>query len=318
MNLQSNDFELFGVPEQFAQDLARIDERWKELQREAHPDRFAAQGAAAQRIAMQWSVRINEAYRRLKDPLARAAYLCELRGAPIDAENNTAMPAQFLVEQMEWRESLEDARSIDEVEFNLQRKGYAAAVTDPQVLRAIVGGRHHAIALTFVEWSGAADQNVVVDWTVVRDEEGAGGVAATILAAPRSFLGRTSISAAIDYAVERFAMAPAQADKRILDVSGDGTNNSGRAVTEARDQAIAAGITINGLAIINTQANPGYAFHTQPPGGLPKYYEENVIGGPGAFLIQVENFDTFAEAITRKLVTEIAGAPPPQETASAR
>jgi hypothetical protein len=81
-------------------------------------------------------------------------------------------------------------------------------------------------------------------------------------------------------------------------------------VTEARDQAVASGVTINGLAIINTQANPGYAFHTQPPGGLPKYFEENVIGGPGAFLLQVENFDTFAEAITRKLVTEIAGTPP--------
>ena len=115
MNLQSNDFELFGVPEQFAQDLARIDERWKELQREAHPDRFAAQGAAAQRIAMQWSVRINEAYRRLKDPLARAAYLCELRGAPIEAEKNTAMPAEFLVEQMEWREALDDAHSPGDV-----------------------------------------------------------------------------------------------------------------------------------------------------------------------------------------------------------
>ena len=120
---------------------------------------------------------------------------------------------------------------------------------------------------------------------------------------------RTSISAAIDYALERIAAAPAQADKRIIDVSGDGTNNSGRPVTEARDQAVAAGITINGLAIINTQANPGYAFHTQPPGGLPKYYEENVIGGPGAFLLQVENFDTFAESMTRKLVTEIAGGP---------
>ena len=209
------------------------------------------------------------------------------------------------------------SRSIDDVEFNLQRKGYAAAITDPQVLRAIVGGRNHAIAVTFIEWSGAADQNVVVEWSVVRDEEGAGAVAATILSAPRSFLGRTSISAAIDYAVERFAAAPAQADKRILDVSGDGTNNSGRAVTEARDQAIAAGITINGLAIINTQANPGYAFHTQPPGGLPKYYEENVIGGPGAFLLQVENFDTFSEAMKRKLVTEIAGLPASQ-TASLR
>jgi len=201
------------------------------------------------------------------------------------------------------------SRSIDDAEFNLQRKGYAAAITDPRVLRAIAGGRNHAIAVTFIEWSGAADQNIIVDWTVVRDEEAAGGIAATILAAPRSFLGRTSISAAIDYSLERLAAAPAAADKRIIDVSGDGTNNSGRPVTEARDQAVASGVTVNGLAIINTQANPGYAFHTQPPGGLPKYYEENVIGGPGAFLLQVENFDTFAEAMTRKLVTEIAGAP---------
>ena len=111
MNLQATDFELFGLPAQFAQDRAAIDARWKELQREAHPDRFAAQGAAAQRVAMQWSVRINEAYQRLKDPLKRAAYLCELRGAPINAENNTAMPTEFLMEQMAWREALEDAKS---------------------------------------------------------------------------------------------------------------------------------------------------------------------------------------------------------------
>ena len=111
MNVQSNDFELFGVPERFAQDRAALDQRWKDLQREAHPDRFAAQGGAAQRVAMQWSVRINEAYQRLKDPLRRAAYLCELRGAPIEAENNTAMPAAFLMQQMEWREALDDATS---------------------------------------------------------------------------------------------------------------------------------------------------------------------------------------------------------------
>src|SRR5438477_7287933 len=208
------------------------------------------------------------------------------------------------------------ARRIDDAECNLQRKGYAAAITDPRVLRAIAGGRNHAIAITFIEWSGAADQNIIVDWAVVRDEEAAGGIAATILAAPRSFLGRTSISAAIDYSLERLAAAPAAADKRIIDVSGDGTNNSGRPVTEARDQAVASGVTVNGLAIINTQANPGYAFHTQPPGGLPKYYEENVIGGPGAFLLQVENFETFAEAMTRKLVTEIAGAPAPSDYAA--
>jgi hypothetical protein len=208
------------------------------------------------------------------------------------------------------------SRSIDEDEFSLQRKGYAAAITDPEVLRAIASGRHHAIAVTFIEWSGAADQKIVVDWTVVRDGEAADGVAATMLAAPRSFLGRTSISAAIDFAMERFAAAPAEAEKRIIDISGDGTNNAGRTITEARDQAVTAGVTINGLAITNTQANPGYAFHTQPPGGLPKYYEENVIGGSGAFLSQVDNFGAFAEAITRKLVTEISAAPSRHQTAA--
>ncbi|WP_280191608.1 Fe-S protein assembly co-chaperone HscB [Delftia sp. PS-11] len=111
MNLQSDDFELFALPRQFAQERSAIDTRWKELQREAHPDRFAAQGAAAQRVAMQWSVRINEAYQRLKDPLRRAAYLCELQGAPVRAEDNTAMPRAFLMQQMEWREALDDARS---------------------------------------------------------------------------------------------------------------------------------------------------------------------------------------------------------------
>jgi molecular chaperone HscB len=116
VNLQSNDFELFGLAQQFAQDRAAIDARWKDLQRQAHPDKFSAQGAAAQRVAMQWSVRINEAYQRLKDPLKRAAYLCELHGAPVNAENNTAMPAEFLMQQMEWRESLDDASSAAELD----------------------------------------------------------------------------------------------------------------------------------------------------------------------------------------------------------
>ena len=111
MNLQSDDFELFGLARRFAQERSAIDARWKELQREAHPDKFAAQGAAAQRVAMQWSVRINEAYQRLKDPMRRAAYLCELHGAPI-----RAMPAAFLMQQMEWREALEDARTDGELD----------------------------------------------------------------------------------------------------------------------------------------------------------------------------------------------------------
>ncbi len=124
LNLRSSDFELFGLPERFEQDRDAIDARWKQLQREAHPDRFAAQGPAAQRVAMQWSVRINEGYQRLKEPIKRAAYLCELRGVPISAENNTAMPAQFLVEQMEWREALDDARGqkdLDALEEQLGR-----------------------------------------------------------------------------------------------------------------------------------------------------------------------------------------------------
>jgi molecular chaperone HscB len=116
MNLQSTDFELFQIPMQFAQDRAVLDMRWKELQREAHPDKFAAQGVAAQRIAMQWSVRINEAYQRLKDPLRRASYLCELHGAPIHAEKNTAMPTDFLLQQMQWREALEEAKTVQDME----------------------------------------------------------------------------------------------------------------------------------------------------------------------------------------------------------
>ena len=116
MNLQDTDFELFAVPPTFAQDRAQLDARWKQLQREVHPDRFASQGSAAQRLAMQWSVRINEAYQRLKDPQRRAAYLCELHGAPIRAEDNTAMPPAFLMQQMEWREALDDAATASAID----------------------------------------------------------------------------------------------------------------------------------------------------------------------------------------------------------
>ena len=112
MNLQSNDFELFGTPERFAQDMGVLESRWKALQREAHPDRFAAEGAAAQRVAMQWSVRINEAWQRLRDPLKRAAYLCELRGVPVGSQGNAAMPPEFLVRQMEWHERVDEAKDL--------------------------------------------------------------------------------------------------------------------------------------------------------------------------------------------------------------
>ena len=115
MNLGDDDFTLFGLAPRHAIDRVALDARWRELQGEVHPDRFAAQGAAAQRVAMQWAVRVNEAYQRLKDPLRRAAYLCELRGAPIDAERNTAMPQAFLMQQMQWREGLDEATTLAEV-----------------------------------------------------------------------------------------------------------------------------------------------------------------------------------------------------------
>lgn len=116
MKLDSDDFELFGIERRFALDGAALDGRWRALQAEVHPDRFASEGAAAQRVAMQWAVRVNEAYQRLKDPTKRAAYLCELYGAPIQAENNTAMPSGFLLQQLEWREGLDEAHGAAEVQ----------------------------------------------------------------------------------------------------------------------------------------------------------------------------------------------------------
>ncbi len=124
MKLDDDDFALFGLPPRFEVDRAALDARWRALQAEVHPDRFAAEGASAQRLAMQWAVRINQAYQRLKDPLRRAAYLCELRGAPVNAESNTAMPADFLMQQMGWREDLEaanDPAAVDALERDLRR-----------------------------------------------------------------------------------------------------------------------------------------------------------------------------------------------------
>jgi molecular chaperone HscB len=149
-SLQSNDFELFGIPMQFAQDRNVLDQRWKELQREAHPDRFAVQGAAAQRVAMQWSVRINEAYLRLKDPLRRAAYLCELHGVPVNAENNTAMPAAFLMQQMEWREALEDATGPADLEELADQVAKARRAALQQCEHLIDGARDYVQAVAKV------------------------------------------------------------------------------------------------------------------------------------------------------------------------
>ena len=155
--LQANDFELFELPPQFALDRSQLDERWKALQREVHPDRFAAEGAVAQRVAMQWSVRINEAHQRLKDPLKRAAYLCELLGAPIQAENNTAMPAAFLMQQMGWREALDEAPVLaaleqlhDEV-MQARREALQACESLLDVQQNAPAAAQHVRSLMFIE-----------------------------------------------------------------------------------------------------------------------------------------------------------------------
>lgn len=199
------------------------------------------------------------------------------------------------------------SRSIDEAEYQLQRKGYAAALTDPRVLQAIRSGENRRIALTYFEWSGETYQQVIVDWTVIGDLETAGDVANRLLTTPRPFANRTSLGVAIDYATHLFQHSPHQGGRWVIDVSGDGTNTNGLEPSVARDAAVALGITINGLVILNTQEMPWMPWHTHPPGGLDEYYRQNVAGGPGAFVMVAEDFDAFANAIINKLVREIAG-----------
>ena len=201
------------------------------------------------------------------------------------------------------------SRSVDDSEFRLEKEGYAAAFSDPRVLAAIRGGAIGAIAVSYVEFAGAYEVRTVLEWQIVRDPDSARRLADALDAAPRSFWGRTSISAGVDRAMQMLAESPFEAQRRVIDVAGDGTNNSGREVTAARDDAVAAGVTINGLAIINEHP-VSYTFaHVQPPGGLTEWYRQNVIGGPGAFVVEVREFPAFGEAMTRKLINEIAALP---------
>ena len=209
------------------------------------------------------------------------------------------------------------SRSVDHPKFKLQREGYAAAITNPQVLEAIVSGPLRRIAVSYVEWSGAGAQKLVIDWTLISDLASAQKFADQLIEAPRSFADRTSISGGIEFAMVQFARSPYEAKRHTIDVSGDGTNNSGRDVGIARDEALAKGVTINGLVILSERPIPWNPEHTNPPGGLPNYYRNNVIGGPGAFVIVAENFGSFGQAIIKKLIAEIAQLPPPAASPSA-
>ncbi len=201
------------------------------------------------------------------------------------------------------------SRSVDVEKFELQRQGYAAAITDRRVLEAIQSGRAHRIALLFMEWSGLFSQQVVVDWTVIDGATAAKAFAGRLLEAPRSFANRTSISAGIEFAVSQLARLPYFAERQTIDVSGDGTNNSGRDVDLARDAALALGITINGLVILSEHPLVWNPEHTNPPGGLAAYYRVHVVGGPGAFVMQAKNFSSFGDAIVKKMIAEIASLP---------
>lgn|SRR5262245_38808296 len=202
------------------------------------------------------------------------------------------------------------SRSMDEVKFELQRSGYAAAFSNPRVIEAIRAGPSGRIAVAFVEWSGPSSQKVVVGWTVISNDVTARLFGDRVVEAPRAFANSTSISAAIDFAMTLLDRAPYEAHRRVIDISGDGDNNSGRGVTAARDEAIAKGVTINGLVILTEPTSYLYSSHTNPPDGLASYYRNNVIGGVGAFVVVAKNFNSFGNAIIKKLTVEIAQVEP--------
>jgi hypothetical protein len=185
--------------------------------------------------------------------------------------------------------------SVDFTRFELQRRGYVAAFRNPMVLQAIRGGENQSIAVAMFQWTGPLLQAQIVPWTQIKDEASASTVASIVETTPRRLYGGgTSISGAIDYSMRWFSQSPFRGERRVIDVSGDGSNNGGRSVIRARDEAVAADVNINGLPILAWEPY------------LDQYYKENVIGGPGAFMIVAKDFDSFADAILKKMIIEIA------------
>ncbi len=195
------------------------------------------------------------------------------------------------------------SRSVDEDEARLQREGYRNAVSDPVVVEAIRGGMIGAVGIAYVEWAGAEYQRLVLPWTRISTPADAFAWATRLDEAPRASLSWTSISGALDFSARVLAEAPFEAARRVIDVSGDGVNNSGGPVEAARDKLLADGVTINGLPIMNDRPT----FGRLPPVPLDEYFRESVVGGPGAFVIPAEDFQVFGHAVKRKLIREIAG-----------
>jgi hypothetical protein len=221
-------------------------------------------------------------------PFAGAAALLLVLAVSVCAHAQPAVDLQLVL-------AVDASGSVDQVRFELQKRGYVAAFRHARVLQAIRSGPNQAIAVTMMQWTGPMMQVSVAGWRLVGDEESANAFATEIDRVPRQlFGGGTSISGAIDYAATLFPRSPYRALRRVIDVSGDGSNNRGRPVTLARDEAVAGGIGINGLPILALEPD------------LDRYYYDSVIGGPGAFVIAAQNYETFGEAILKKLITEIA------------
>ena len=197
--------------------------------------------------------------------------------------------------------------SIDAVEGQLQREGYIATFLDSRVAAAIRAGYLGRIAVTYFEWAGFGHNKIIAEWTVIDGPDSARAFARVLAEAPIETARRTSISGAIDFAVPLFDGNGYSAPRRVIDVSGDGANNFGRLVNHARDDALAAGVTINGLPVVNPRPSP---FGRPSLRELDLYYESCVIGGPGAFYVVAESFEEFPRAILRKLILEIAGRGP--------
>jgi hypothetical protein len=203
--------------------------------------------------------------------------------------------------------AVDTSGSVDERRFELQKQGYLAAFRNPRVLDAIRSGASRSIAVTMTQWTGPAMQLQTVPWTLLKDDQSVKRFAAAIEDVPRQlFFGGTSISGAIDHARALLPQSPFKSGRQVIDISGDGSNNRGRSVNNARDEAAAEGVTVNGLPITAIEPN------------LERYYRDNVIGGPGSFVIAARNYETFADAILRKLIAEIASTGQPRSLAAVR
>jgi hypothetical protein len=222
---------------------------------------------------------------------------------PIAARAQTAVDLQLVL-------AVDVSRSIDEVEAELQRRGYVEALTSQRVIDAILSGEQKRIALCYAEWAGTHYQVVVIDWTVIDSPAAARRFADKLAEAPRTSQSWTAVGAALAFAGQRFDNSGFESKRRVIDVSGDGRTNDGPPAELVRDRLVSQGIVINGLPVMMNRSN----FGRPPDSGLDKYYEENVIGGPGSFMIAAASFDDFGRAVRSKLVREISAAPSPRAT----